>query len=56
MIFTEQQRKEFEEVVRPLIKFMNDNCHPHVTTVVTNARAELSEGIINFVTDEYIKD
>ena len=56
MVFTEKQRKEFKEVVKPLMKFMNDNCHPHVTTVVNNTRAELSEGITVFVTKEYLKD
>ena len=56
MVFNEKQIKEFEEVARPLIKFMNDNCHPHVTTVVTNTRAELSEGIITFVKEVYLKD
>lgn len=56
MIFTEKQRKEFEGVARPLIKFLNDNCHPHVVVVVDSTRAELSEGICTFKTDDYLKD
>lgn len=56
MIFSKAQVSEFREIVKPLIKFMNDNCHPHVTTVVSNTRAELSEGITAFVTKEYLKD
>lgn len=56
MLFNEKQRKEFEETVRPLIKFLNDNCHPHVTVVVGCKRAELSEGICSFTTDDYLKD
>ena len=55
MIFTEQQRKEFEEAARPMIEFMNNNCHPHVTVVIDTARAELSEGVCAFVTNDYIK-
>lgn len=56
MILTEDQRAEFEAVTRPLIKFLNDNCHPHVSVVVDNARAELSEGVCMFRTEDYWKD
>ncbi len=56
MILNTAQRKEFEQVSRLLIKFLNNNCHPHVTVVVNTTRAELSEGICTFVTDAYLKD
>ena len=56
MTFTEEQRKEFEEAARPLIKFLNDNCHPHVTVVVDCTTAELSEGVCSFRTEDYLKD
>ena len=56
MILTENQRKEFEGIVRPLIKWLNDNTHPHVHVVVDNTTAELSEGISCFRTEEYWKD
>ena len=56
MILKEEQRKDFEEAARPLIKWLNDNCHPHVTVVVNPSRAELSEGIYSFPTEDYIKD
>ena len=56
MILSEQQRKEFEEVTRPLIKWLNDNCHPHTTIVADNTRAELLEGVCVFHTEEYWKD
>ena len=45
MILTEQQRTEFEDVARPLIKFLCENCHPHVTVIVTPTNAELLEGM-----------
>lgn len=35
----------FEEVVRPVIKWLNDNYHPHVTVIITPTNAELVEGI-----------
>lgn len=45
MSLTENQRKEFEEVVRPVLRFLNDNCHPHVQVTITPTRAELMEGV-----------
>lgn len=56
MILTKKQGKEFEEAVRPLIKFLNDNCHPHVHVVVDCTRAELAEGVYAAVIKDYLKD
>ncbi len=47
----------FEEAARPLIKWLNENCHPHVSVIVTPTNAELLEGLIS--TGEimdYVKD
>ena len=56
MFMNQQERDKFEKIARPLIKFLNNNFHPHVTVIVTNTSAEITEGIISFVTDEYLKD
>lgn len=56
MILTKCQRKEFEEAAKPLIEFLNNNCHPHVTVIVETNRAELSEGVCAFVCNDYIKN
>ena len=56
MILNEEQRKEFEKTSRPLIEFLNNNFHPHVSVTVETNRAELSEGVCAFVTDDYIND
>ena len=56
MILTEKQQKEFEEVIRQLIKWMNDNTHPHTRVMIDNTTAELYEGICCFGTEEYWKD
>ena len=56
MILNEEKRNEFDEAVKPLMKFLNDNCHPHVTAVVNCTKAELSEGICTLVTDEFVRD
>lgn len=51
----DSQRKEFEELTRPLIKWINDNGHPHMHIVIDNESAELSEGVCAFRTEEYWK-
>ena len=56
MILNEEQRKSYEVAVRPLIKWLNDNCHPHVTVVADCSHAELSEGVNSFRTEDYWKD
>ena len=53
---TDEKRKEFEAVTRPVIEWLNANCHPHVTVVVTPVSAELSEGTIAYTTHEYLRD
>ena len=37
----------FEDAARPLIKWMCENKHPHVTAIVTPTNAELMEGQIS---------
>lgn len=56
MILTEEQRKEFLEACKPLMKFLCDNCHPHVTVIVEPNRAELLEGAAAFKCDDFVKD
>ena len=56
MILTKEQIKELEEVSRPLIKWLNDNCHPHVTAIVDPGRVELTEGVASISITDYIKD
>jgi len=56
MILKEEKRKEFEQAARPLMKWLSDNCHPHVNVIVDCVRAELNEGVATFVTEDYVKD
>lgn len=56
MSLTDQQRKEFEAVTRPVIEWLNANCHPHVTAVVDPVSAELLEGVCAFRTTDYVRD
>lgn len=57
MIANKQQQKEFEALTRPVIEWLNNNCHPHVSVIVTPTNAELVEGVCS--TGEildYLKD
>ena len=56
MTITEQQRKEMLEAAKSLIKWMNENCHPHCTAHVDQNTVELTEGIATDRTDEYLHD
>ena len=48
---------EFEDVVRPVIKYLCEKHHPHVTVIVSPTNAELLEGkqsigqIMDYVVD-----
>jgi hypothetical protein len=57
MFLTDIQRIEFEKTARPMIKWLNDNCHPHVAVTITPVDARLFEG--SFSTGDifdYVKD
>ena len=56
MILNEQQRKEFEDAARPLMKWVSENCHPHVTVHVDYSCAQLFECVNSFVTEDYVLD
>jgi len=54
---TEKQRKEFEELARPILKYLCDNHHPHVTVIITPTTAELVEGCFTIgQVFDYVKD
>ena len=56
MILTAKQIEEFKEAAKPLVKFLNDNCHPHVTAIVTSTRAKLEEGLCVVKLEEFLRD
>jgi len=45
MILNKQQRKELEIVARPLMKWLSENCHPHVKIIMDDCRCEVVEGV-----------
>jgi hypothetical protein len=46
----------FEDVAKPLIKWLAENVHPHHTAVITSNSAELLETKMCSRTDEFLKD
>jgi hypothetical protein len=45
MIPTEEQQAELKKAATPLMQWLRDNCHPHVTAIVDSERTELLEGL-----------
>jgi two-component SAPR family response regulator len=54
----EENRKKFEEVVRPVMEFLADvnEFHPHVKIIINSIHAELVEGVTTFNTEDYLVD
>lgn len=52
----ELNQEDFENAVRPLIKWMSETQHPHTTLIINSTSAELVEGIKVIETTEYLKD
>lgn len=50
------QQQEFENVVRPVMKWLAENQHPHTHIIITSTDAELSEGVNAISTSEYLPD
>jgi len=56
MILTKEQVNGFEEASKPLIKWICDNCHPHVTAIVDCNSSEILESSSRIKCEEFIKD
>ncbi len=53
---TDQKIKEFEEITKPLLKFLCENFNSHVTCIVTPGSAEILTGIMGFELNDFISD
>lgn len=51
-----QKVSSFEDVVKPAMKWLAENKHPHMSIIIESTRAELVEGVECVATDEFIKD
>lgn len=55
MTITKQQQQEMLEAAKPLMKWMNENCHPHCEAVVDCNTIILWVGLATNRTDEFLK-
>ena len=39
--------EKLKEAVAPLIKYLNENYHPHVTAIVTPTSVEILQGVLS---------
>jgi len=53
---TEEKRKEFEEITKPIMKWLNDNFHPHAQINITTTHCEMLFGEASYTTDEFVQD
>lgn len=56
MILSKEKQEELRKVVAPVVKWLNDNTHPHTHIIIDGSSAELSEGVAAFQIPEFIKD
>ena len=54
MKISKEKADEMLEKAKPLIEWLNDNCHPHCDIVVTHLSAELKEGVSIVRTEEFL--
>ena len=55
MNLNEKQKLEFERLAKQVMEFLCDNCHPHTHVAIDCNTAELSEGVVAFTSNEFIK-
>lgn len=56
MILTKEQQSEMLEASKPLIKWLNENTHPHCEAIVDCNTIRLTEGVAMARTDEFLRD
>jgi hypothetical protein len=56
MVVTSEQREAMLQAAKPLIKWLNDNCHPHCRAVVDHINIELVGGIATHGTEQFLKE
>ncbi len=56
MILNNEQYKLLLEAAKPLIKWLNENCHPHCEAHVDQNSVRLTEDVARNMTNEFIKD
>ena len=50
------ETNELLELIKPVVKYLNENHHPHTKIIIEPAWYELMEGIKSEIIEEYIVD
>lgn len=48
--------QQFEEIVKPLIKWLATNTNPHAKIIIDSTSATLVYGELSIYTEEFVKD
>ncbi len=56
MTLTKEQIDQMHEAAKPLLEWINENCHPHCEIHVCPGSVELVEGVAFVPDDSFIKD
>lgn len=56
MQLTQEEIDQLLEAAKPLIKWMNEHCHPHCKAQVDQTTVILLEGVTTNRTTEFLKD
>ena len=55
-MLTKEQQYEFVKLVKPLIKWLDDNTNPHASILIDCDSAKINYGEYAIHTEEFIKD
>lgn len=53
---SKKKTEELKKLANPLIKYLNDNYHPHSYILITPTSVEVIESILMSYTEEFIND
>ena len=56
MKLTSKQEADFANIASQMIKWLNDNCHPHAKVIIDVTRAELVSCEMVHIDETHIKD
>lgn len=56
MTINNEQHAAMLEAAKPLIKWLNENGHPHITAIVDPTSVHLLESVAYAETAEFVKD
>ena len=56
MQLNKDQTEKLKESAKPLVKFLNEHCHPHCIAIVSTTGTEVLEGLAQTFDYTFVKD